>query len=94
MALTILSEQDIVLIHEATLDVLENAGVTFLNVREAVKILIERVQSGWLAGLYPTPARREEPAVQGIPANYVRVSVGLESPDDIIADLDQALCIS
>jgi trimethylamine--corrinoid protein Co-methyltransferase len=39
MALTILSEQDIVLIHEATLDVLENTGVTFLNVPEAVKIL-------------------------------------------------------
>ncbi len=38
MALTILSEQDIALIHEATLDVLENTGVTFLNVPEAVKI--------------------------------------------------------
>jgi trimethylamine:corrinoid methyltransferase-like protein len=37
MALTILSEQDIVLIHEATLDVLENTGVTFLNVPEAVR---------------------------------------------------------
>jgi len=28
---------------------------------------------------------------QGIPARYSRVSVGLEDPDDIIADLDQAL---
>mgnify|MGYP001159490765 CR=1 FL=1 len=28
---------------------------------------------------------------QGIPPNYTRVSVGLEDPDDIIQDLDQAL---
>jgi cystathionine beta-lyase/cystathionine gamma-synthase len=27
----------------------------------------------------------------GIPANYTRVSVGIEDPDDIIADLKQAL---
>ena len=27
----------------------------------------------------------------GIPANYVRLSVGIEDPDDIIADLKQAL---
>ena len=27
----------------------------------------------------------------GIPANYVRMSVGIEDPDDIIADLKQAL---
>jgi methionine-gamma-lyase len=40
-----------------------------------------------LIGHYPTthnPAR-------GIPANYTRVSVGIEDPDDIIADLKQAL---
>ena len=28
---------------------------------------------------------------RGIPDGYVRLSVGLEDPDDIIADLDQAL---
>ena len=28
---------------------------------------------------------------RGIPANYTRVSVGIEDPDDIIADLKQAL---
>lgn len=30
-------------------------------------------------------------AAQGIPPNYFRVSVGLEDPNDIIQDLDQAL---
>jgi len=30
-------------------------------------------------------------AAWGIPANYVRMSVGIEDPDDIIADLKQAL---
>jgi len=28
---------------------------------------------------------------QGIPPNYFRVSIGLEDPNDIIQDLDQAL---
>ena len=28
---------------------------------------------------------------RGIPYNYVRMSVGIEDPDDIIADLKQAL---
>ena len=30
-------------------------------------------------------------ALAGIPANMVRLCVGAEHPDDIIADLDQAL---
>jgi cystathionine beta-lyase/cystathionine gamma-synthase len=28
---------------------------------------------------------------RGIPANYYRMSIGIEDPDDIIADLSQAL---
>ena len=28
---------------------------------------------------------------RGIPANFYRMSVGIEDPDDIIADLKQAL---
>ena len=38
------------------------------------------------------PAMTEEQlAVAGIPAGMVRISVGLESKDDLIADLAQAL---
>lgn len=33
----------------------------------------------------------EQLAVAGIPAGMVRISVGLESKDDLIADLAQAL---
>jgi cystathionine beta-lyase/cystathionine gamma-synthase len=34
--------------------------------------------------------RREEPD-RGIPARYTRVSIGLEEPEDIIADFRQAV---
>jgi cystathionine beta-lyase/cystathionine gamma-synthase len=34
---------------------------------------------------------REERAALGIPDGFLRISVGIEDPDDIIADLDQAL---
>ena len=33
----------------------------------------------------------EELAASGIPAGLIRLSVGLENAEDIIADLDQAL---
>jgi O-acetylhomoserine (thiol)-lyase len=33
----------------------------------------------------------EEQAKTGVTQGYVRLSIGLEHPDDIIADLDQAL---
>jgi O-acetylhomoserine (thiol)-lyase len=33
----------------------------------------------------------EEPAQTGVTENYVRLSIGIEHPDDIIADVDQAL---
>ena len=33
----------------------------------------------------------EERAAIGIPDGFVRLSVGLENADDLIADLDQAL---
>jgi cystathionine beta-lyase/cystathionine gamma-synthase len=32
-----------------------------------------------------------ERAALGVPDGFLRVSVGIEDPDDIIADLDQAL---
>ena len=34
---------------------------------------------------------KEELEQAGVPENLVRLSVGIENPDDIIADLDQAL---
>ena len=34
---------------------------------------------------------REERAALGVPDGFLRISVGIEDPDDIIADLDQAL---
>ena len=33
----------------------------------------------------------EEQAKTGVTENYVRLSIGIEHPDDIIADIDQAL---
>jgi len=36
----------------------------------------------------------EERAAMGIPESLVRYSVGIEDPDDLIADLDQALAIA
>ena len=37
------------------------------------------------------PLTKEELEQAGVPENLVRLSVGIENPDDIIADLDQAL---
>jgi cystathionine gamma-synthase len=34
---------------------------------------------------------REERAAMGIPETLIRYSTGIEDPDDLIADLDQAL---
>ena len=34
---------------------------------------------------------KEELEQAGVPENLVRLSVGIEHPDDILADLDQAL---
>ena len=34
---------------------------------------------------------KEELAAAGVPENLVRLSVGIENPEDIIADLEQAL---
>jgi len=39
----------------------------------------------------PIEMTEEQLAVAGIPAGMVRISVGLESKDDLIADLAQAL---
>jgi cystathionine beta-lyase/cystathionine gamma-synthase len=36
-------------------------------------------------------ARRSEEPHRGIPPRYTRISVGLEDPDDIIADFRQAI---
>jgi len=33
----------------------------------------------------------EEQATTGVTPDYVRLSIGLEDPEDIIADIDQAL---
>jgi O-acetylhomoserine (thiol)-lyase len=39
----------------------------------------------------PTP---EEQLKRGVTDGYVRLSIGIEHPDDIIADLDQALAVA
>ena len=39
----------------------------------------------------PQPARAEEQLATGVSPGYVRLSVGIEHIDDILADLDQAL---
>jgi O-acetylhomoserine (thiol)-lyase len=33
----------------------------------------------------------EQQAATGVTADYIRLSIGLEDPQDIIADIDQAL---
>ena len=40
---------------------------------------------------HPFPASAEEQFATGVSEGYVRLSVGIEHIDDIIADLDQAL---
>ena len=35
--------------------------------------------------------RQEELLAAGVTPGYIRLSIGIEHPDDIIADLDQAL---
>ena len=37
---------------------------------------------------------KEQRAVLGINDNFIRLSVGLEDADDLIADLDQALKVA
>jgi len=37
---------------------------------------------------------QEELLAAGVTPGYVRLSIGIEHPDDIIADLDQALSAS
>ena len=43
---------------------------------------------------YKDALTQEELLAAGVTPGYVRLSIGIEHPDDIIADLDQALTAS
>jgi methionine-gamma-lyase len=65
---------------------IELSGDKKLNSLEIVK---EKTSLGDVSSLLVTGFIEKER--RGIPANYYRMSVGIEDPDDIIADLKQAL---
>ncbi len=58
------------------------------NLGRHVKLMINAVSLG--DPVTRVSQRREEPD-RGIPARYTRVSIGLEEPEDIIADFQQAV---
>ncbi len=72
-----------------------NAGRKFIN---SLKLLYHVANIGDARSLAIHPASTthsqltvEERALTGVSEGYVRLSIGLEHPDDIIADLEQAL---
>ncbi len=71
------------------------AGKKFIN---SVKLLSHLANIGDAKSLVIHPAStthqqltREEQATTGVSEDYIRLSVGIEDPEDIIEDLDQAL---
>ncbi len=68
---------------------------------ESVKLLSHLVNIGDAKSLIVHPASTthqqltaEEQAATGVTEDYIRLSIGIEDPEDIIADLDQALKVS
>ncbi len=68
---------------------------------ESVKLLSHLVNIGDAKSLIVHPAStthqqltKEEQAATGVTDDYIRLSVGIEDPEDIIEDLDQALKVS
>ena len=71
------------------------AGKKFI---ESVKLLSHLANIGDAKSLVIHPAStthqqltREEQAATGVTEDYIRLSIGIEDPDDIIEDIDQAL---
>ena len=65
---------------------------------EALQLITQETHVADVRSCVPHPAStthrqltKEELEQAGVPENLVRLSVGIENPDDIIADLDQAL---
>ena len=74
------------------------AGKKFIN---SVKLLSHLANIGDAKTLVIHPAStthqqltRAEQAETGVTEDYVRLSIGIEDPDDIIEDIDQALRVS
>jgi cystathionine gamma-synthase len=61
-----------------------------LRVKSRVKVFIRATSLGGPESLVEHRASVEAPG-SGTPDNLLRLSIGLEHPDDLIADLDQAL---
>ena len=73
----------------------KNAGIAFIN---NVKLISHLANIGDAKTLVIHPASTthqqltsEEQEQTGVTADYIRLSVGLEDPEDIISDIDQAL---
>ena len=71
------------------------AGIRFID---NVKLLSHLANIGDAKSLVIHPASTthqqltiEERASSGVTEDFIRLSVGIEDPDDIIADIDQAL---
>lgn len=72
-------------------------GYLYSRVRNpTVTVLEERVAAldGGTARTTPSELLPHEQAAAGIPPETVRLSVGLEDPHDLIADLEQAFAVS
>lgn len=73
----------------------KDAGIKFIN---NVKLISHLANIGDAKTLVIHPAStthqqltKEEQERTGVTADYIRLSIGLEDPDDIISDIDQAL---
>jgi O-acetylhomoserine (thiol)-lyase len=74
------------------------AGIKFIN---AVRLLSHLANLGDAKSLVIHPASTthqqlapEEQVATGVTEDFIRLSVGIETVDDIIADIDQALAAS
>jgi cystathionine beta-lyase/cystathionine gamma-synthase len=76
-----------------------DGGDAITNVSRRLKLITHAPSLGGLDTLVSEPRfsshehlSREARAAIGIPDGFLRISVGIEDPDDLIADLDQAIC--
>jgi methionine-gamma-lyase len=71
------------------------AGAKLLNAMEMIAVAVSLGDAESLiehpASMTHSTYTEEELAASGIPAGLIRLSVGLENADDIIADLEQGL---
>ena len=81
---------DIATPNSMVVDSVEKIDATSLQYPLVVKAQVQVGGRGKAGGI-KLVSNEEELLAAGVTPGYVRLSIGIEHPDDIIADLDQAL---